>query len=113
MPQVVYDNLMTLAQPLPAGGQIESATVDVNGARAVNIMLAITGPDPNVHWTVTFGPTQNNGLFRAATGTFAGDEGGFATQFPVFGPNMVVLVENLGKQDTHCDGKVYFIREVP
>ena len=113
MSQVVYENVMTLAQPLPAGGQIQSDTFDVNGARTVSIMLAITSGDPNVHWTILFGPTQNNAFFRAASGTFGANDGGFATQFPVFAPKMFVLVENLGTRDTRCDGNLYFIREVP
>ncbi len=112
MPQVVYDNLMTPAQPLPAGGRIQSASLDVNGARAVNITLELPSGDPNVQWTVSFGPTQHKAFFPAASGTF-NENGQLASQFPVFGPNMVVFVENFGTRDTTCDGNAYFIREVP
>lgn len=88
MPAVVYENIMTQFQPLPAGGRLDSAIFDVNGARTVSVVLSITSGDPDVHWTIHFGPAQNNGYMRVETGTFNAD-GGLARQFPVFGPQDV------------------------
>ena len=38
MPEIVYETVLDNATALPAGGRVQSNVVDVNGARAVNVM---------------------------------------------------------------------------
>src|SRR5947209_2544719 len=98
MPEAVFEKLMTLDQPVAAGGRIKSEIHDVNGAGAVSVMLSIVAEDRDVRWTILFGPTQNNAFTPAASGTF--ENNNLATHVPVFGPKMFVMIENLGPRST-------------
>jgi hypothetical protein len=112
MPEIFYGVLIGNATPLPAGGAVESAVFDVNGARSVHLMFGIPSNDPDVHWSVHFGPTTNNAYAQTRQGTF-GSFNTIAVAVPVFGPGMLVVVENRGQRAETVDGNLYFIRDLP
>src|SRR6478752_3250317 len=112
MPEIVYETVLDNATALPAGGRVQSNVVDVNGARAVNVMFGIPGIDPNVQWSVHFGPTTNNAFAQTHAGVFDLDNT-VALSVPVFGPGLLLVIENRGIQDETVDGKIYFIRDLP
>jgi hypothetical protein len=112
MPEIVYETMLDNATPLPAGARVESSVIDVNGARTVNLMFGIPGIDPNVGWSVHFGPTTNNAFAQTHAGTFD-VANTVALSVPVFGPGLLLVVENRGIQDETVDGKIYFIRDLP
>ena len=112
MPEVVFEDLIDNATPLPSGGRVESNTFDVSGARVVNVTLTIPSNDAGVHWGIHFGPTTNNAYAQCRTATF-GDHNTVAVSVPVFGTEMLVVVENRGSRAESVNGKVYFIRDVP
>ena len=112
MPEIVYETLIENATPLPPGGRVQTPTFDVNGARSVNLMFGIPSNDPDVHWSVHFGPTTNNAFAQTRTGTFEAHNT-IAIAVPVFGPELLVVVENRGSRDESVDGKLYFIRDLP
>lgn len=112
MPEIVYETLIDNATPLPPGGQAESSVMDVNGARTVHLMFGIPSNDRDVHWHVHFGPTTNNGYAQTRTGTFAAHNT-IAIAVPVFGPGLLLVVENRGNRTENVDGKIYFIRDLP
>lgn len=112
MPEIVYETLIDNATPLPPGGRVESSVIDVSGARTVNLMFGIPSNDPDVHWDVHYGPTTNNAYAQARTGTF-GTHNTIAIAVPVFGPGLLVVVENRGSRTESVDGNIYFIRDLP
>jgi hypothetical protein len=112
MPEVVYETVLDNATALPAGGRVQSNVVDVNGARAVNVIFGLPGIDPNVQWSVHFGPTTNNAFAQTHAGAFDLDNT-VALSVPVFGPGLLLVIENRGIQDETVDGKIYFIRDLP
>jgi hypothetical protein len=112
MPEIVYNTLIANATPLAAGAVVESAVVDVNGARTVNLMFSIPSNDADVRWGVHFGPTTNNGYAQTRHGTFE-SYNTIAISVPVFGPGLLLVVENGGQRAETVDGKVYFIRDLP
>ncbi len=112
MPAVVYDILLDNATPLPPGALVESQVIDVNGARSVHLMFSIPGPDPAVGWTLHFGPTTNNAYAQTHSGSFA-DNNTIALAVPVFGPGLLLVIENQGSQDETVDGNIYYLRETP
>jgi hypothetical protein len=113
MPQVAFATLINNATPLPPGGRVQSAVINVSGAREVNIMLGIINTDAAVNWEVRFGRTTNNGFALCRQGTFGSLLGGVAVSVPVFGTELLVVVTNKGQNNQHVSGKVYFIREIP
>jgi hypothetical protein len=112
MPEIVYETLLDNATPLPPGGRVESAVFDVNGARTVHLMFGIPGLDPDVRWTLHFGPTTNNAFAQTNSGTFQ-DDNTVAIAVPVFGPGLLLVLDNQGTQDESADGKIYFLRDLP
>ena len=112
MPEIVYETLIANATALPPGGRVETNVFDVNGARTVNLMFSIAGLDPNVEWTLHFGPTTNNAFAQTNAGTF-GVANTIALSVPVFGPGLLLVIENRGTQDETVDGNIYFIRDLP
>jgi hypothetical protein len=112
MPEIVYETVIENATALPPGGRVQSDVVDVNGARVVNVMFGIPSNDSQVRWGVHFGPTTNNAYAQARTGTFA-EHNTIAISVPVFGPGMLLVIENGGSRDENVDGKIYFIRDLP
>ncbi|HEY3087405.1 MAG TPA: hypothetical protein VGJ59_05000 [Jatrophihabitantaceae bacterium] len=112
MPEIIYETVIDNATPLPPSGVVESNVIDVNGARTVNLMFGVPSNDPDVHWGVHFGPTTNNAYAQARTGTFA-DHNTIAISVPVFGPGLLLFIENRGSRDETVDGKIYFIRDLP
>ena len=58
------------------------------------------------------GPTTNNAFAPARQGSFDTDNN-LSIHLPVFAPQMLVIVENAGQNDTTCDGTLYFIRDLP
>ena len=112
MAEIVYETVIDNATPLPPGGRVQSDVVDVNGARGVNLMFGIPSNDSQVRWGVHFGPTTNNGFAQTRAGTLA-DHNTIATSVPVFGPGVLLVIENEGGRDENVDGKIYFIRDLP
>ena len=112
MPEVAFKTLIDNATPLPPGGCVQSAVIDVSGAREVNIMATIINTDAAVKWAVHFGRTTNNAFALCRQGTF-GSSGAVAVSVPVFGTEMFVVVTNQGQNNQQVDGKVYFSRELP
>lgn len=112
MPEIVYETLIANATALPPGGRIETDSFDVNGARAVSVNVSIVTNDAHVQWGIYFGPTTNNAFAPARQGTFE-THNSLSLHLPVFAPQMLVIVENHGSNDTTCDGTVYFIRDLP
>ena len=111
MSTIVYETVLNNATPLPPGATVESNVIDVNGARTVNLMFGIRSNDAAVSWTLHFGPTTNNAYAQTAGGSFQNDNT-IAFSTPVFGPGLLLVVQNGGTQDEIVDGKIYFIREV-
>lgn len=112
MPAIVYETLIDNATPLPPGARVQSKVIDVNGARMVNVMFSIPSNDADVRWGVHFGPTTNNAFAQAREGTF-GSHNTIAISVPVFGPGLLLVVQNGGAREESVDGKAYFIRELP
>jgi len=115
MPEFVYETLIGALTPLPPGGQVESSTtdpIDVSGARSVDLTFGITDNDPSVYWTLYFGPAPNGTWFPTETGTFETNNH-VAIAVPVFGPQLLLQVQNLGSQDETVQGSIYFVRDVP
>jgi hypothetical protein len=112
MPEIVYETVIENATALPPGGRVQSDVVDVNGARVVNLMFGIPSNDSQVRWGVHFGPTTNNAYAQARSGTFA-EHNTIAISVPVFGPGVLLVIENEGSRDENIDGKIYFIRDLP
>ncbi len=112
MPEIVYEVLIPVQTPLPPGGRVQSTVFDVNGARTANLMFSIPSNDPQVFWSVHFGPTPNNSYGQAREGNF-GTFNTIAIAVPVFGPGLLVVVENRGQRDETVDGNLYFLRELP
>jgi hypothetical protein len=112
MPQIVYETLLDNATPLPPGTRVETNVIDVNGARTVSLMFGIPSNDPDVQWGLHFGPTTNNGYAQTHSGTFGADNTA-AIAVPVFGPGLLLVVENQGSRQESVDGKIYFIRDLP
>ncbi|MBV9047870.1 MAG: hypothetical protein JOY58_06355 [Solirubrobacterales bacterium] len=111
MPEVVYQAVLDDDTPLPPGGQAESSWIDVNGARAVQLMFYINNSDPEVRWFLYFG-TSTNGGYLTNYGTFQGDNI-VAIAVPVFAPSVFLRLQNNGTQNWTTGGKIYFIRDVP
>ena len=111
MSTIVYETVLNNATPLPPGATVESNVIDVNGARTVNLMFGIRSNDAAVSWALHFGPTTNNAYAQTASGSFQNDNT-IAFSTPVFGPGLLLVVQNGGTQDEIVDGKIYFIREV-
>lgn len=111
MSEVVYETLLDNATPVPPGGRVGSNLIDTNGARTVNLMFGIPAPDADVHWSVHFGPTTNNAFAQTNSGSFQADNT-VAIVVPVFGPGLLLVIENRGSQDESVDGKIYFLRDV-
>jgi hypothetical protein len=111
MSEIVFETLLENATPLPHGGQVESSVIDTNGARTVNLMFGIPAPDADVYWNLHFGPTTNNAYAQTNSGTFQVDNT-VAISTPVFGPGLLLVIENRGAQDESVDGKIYFLRDV-
>jgi hypothetical protein len=112
MSEIVYETVIDNATPLPPGGRVQSEVVDVNGARVANVMFGIPSNDSQVRWGVHFGPTTNNAYAQARSGTFA-DHNTIAISVPVFGPGLLLVIENEGTRADTVDGKIYFIRDLP
>ncbi len=112
MPEIVYKVLIPDQTPLAPSTLVESSAFDVNGARTVNLMFSIPSNDPDVLWSVHFGPTTNNAYAQVRGGTFA-DFNTVALSMPVFGPGLLVVVENRGLRDETIDGNIYFLRDLP
>jgi hypothetical protein len=112
MSEIVYETVLDNATPLPPGARVETNVINVNGARTVHLMFSIPSNDPAVGWTLHFGPTTNNAYAQTHAGTFQ-DDNTIALSTPVFGPGLLLVVENGGTQDENVDGKIYFIRDVP
>jgi hypothetical protein len=112
MPEIVYETVIDNATPLPPGRRVQSTVIDVNGARTVSLMFGIPSNDADVQWSVHFGPTTNNGFAQTHGGNFA-DANTVAISVPVFGPGVLLVVENGGSRDESVDGKIYFLRDLP
>ncbi len=112
MPEVVFKTLIANATPLPPGARVQSSTIDVSGAREVNLMFGIINSDAAVRWAVHFGPAPNGGYALCRQGTFS-SVNTQAISIPVFGTGMFIAVTNKGQNTQDVDGKVYFIRELP
>ena len=112
MPSVIYETLINNATALPPGGRINSKTIDVKGADRVSVNVSITNLDASVRRTIYFGPTTNNAFAPLRADNF-GNTNHLLTSVPVCGPELFVVVENLGSQNWTCDGTVYGLREVP
>ena len=112
MPTTVFDTLIANATALPPGGRVQSAIVNVSGAREVNLMFNIVNVDAGVRWSIHFGPTTNNAYALCRRGTF-GSQNIQAISMPVFGTGMFVVVTNEGQNNQRVDGMYYLIRDVP
>jgi len=112
MPEVVFKTLIANATPLPPDARVQSSTIDVSGAREVNLMFGIINSDAAVRWAVHFGPATNGGYALCRQGTFS-SVNTQAISVPVFGTGMFIAVTNKGQNTQDVDGKVYFIRELP
>ena len=112
MPEIVYVTVIENATPLPPAGRVQSDVVDVNGARTVNLAFGIPSEDPDVRWGVHFGPSTNNGFAQVRNGTFA-EHNTIAISVPVFGPGVLLVIDNAGTRDESVDGKAYFVRDLP
>jgi hypothetical protein len=113
MPQAEYENLFNLIGPPP--GRFKSPVIDVNGAETVYLTLQIPpspGPISNVSWLVYFGLTPGNVMIETASGEFD-SSGVLAAPFPVFGPQMMVVVDTQGHNVGLISGNVYFVRLAP
>ncbi len=129
MAEVVYQAVVE-EQSLPPTVYMESAPVDVNGARAVHVILYTRqpptpprpgpqppGPEPstdsNVSWSLSFGVTSSGPPYLQSNSGTVQDGSPVAIAVPVFGPNLVVAFENQGSQEEMVGGTIYFIQEVP
>jgi hypothetical protein len=103
--EIVYETVIENATPLPPGGRVQGEVVDVNGARLANLMFGIPSNDSQVRWAVHFGPTTNNAYAQARAGTF-GEHNTIAISVPVFGPGLLLVIENEGGRDETVDGTI-------
>jgi hypothetical protein len=128
MAEVVYQAVFQ-EQPLPSTVYMESAPIDVNGARTVHVILytrqPFTPPRPEpepprsepapvseVSWSLSFGPTPSGPAYLQSNSGTVQDGSPVALAVPVFGPSLVVAFENQGSQEEMVGGTIYFISEV-
>ena len=112
MPEVVFKTLIANATPLPPGARVQSSTIDVSGAREVNLMFGIINSDAAVRWAVHFGPAPNGGYALCRQGTFS-SVNTQAISIPCSGPGCSSRSRTRAENTQDVDGKVYFIRELP
>jgi hypothetical protein len=110
MPTVTYDTLFALQTPLNPGAYVNSALIDVNDATVVNLMFG-TAVNPKVHWRVCFGPAPNNGYAPCRVGTFA-QYNVIALSVPVFGPKLLVSVNNDSAVATVIEGNIRIVHDL-
>jgi len=111
MAEIVYEDVLGEATPLPTGAVAASAPVDVNGARTVHLMFGVAGPHTDVSWRLSFGPFTNGAFATTNSGTFQ-DDSIVAIAVPVFAPSLFLELENQSTQDETGFGKIYFIRDM-
>jgi hypothetical protein len=90
--------------PLPPRGQV-ATEIGVSGARTVNLIFSIPAMDADVHWSVQFGPTRRAGYSQTQSGTFAARVS-IALSLPVFGPALLLLVNNRGPRAHNVQSNV-------
>ncbi len=109
--EIVYEDVLAEATPLQTGSVVESAPVDVNGAREVHLMFGVTEPHTDVYWRLFFGPLSNGAFSLTNSGSFE-DASSVAIAVPVFAPSLFLELDNQSTQDETGFGKIYFIRDV-
>ncbi len=128
MPEVFYSTFLDGTQLIP--GEYTNSEINVNGARAVRLMLYTIPPPPPPHptpspptpspptssqvaWTVSWGPTLSGPAFLQSNSGMFQDDSPALIDVPVFGPTLLVSFESQSSQDVTIAGTIYFINEVP
>ena len=104
------DYLELFDESIAAGGRVQSLPFDCATARTVQVTLA-TGPlSDAVEWRVLFGPVSNGGFAAARSGTFEHFHH-LGIDVPVFGPQVMVDVENRGASPFLMLGMIRIVHE--
>jgi len=107
---VTIDYIQLFDDTIAPGGHVQSTTFPCATARAVQVTLA-TGPlSRDVEWRVLFGPLPNGGFGAARSGTFE-QFNHLGIEVPVFGPQVMVIVENRGAAPFPMVGMLRIVHE--
>jgi hypothetical protein len=109
---VTIENTELFNETLSPGGRAQSISLSCNTARAVQLSVRTGQQIGNVAWTLSFGPDSSNSFWSARSGT-VGEDGYFVgIEVPVFGPELMVSVENLGDGPADVFGMIRIVHEL-